>query len=468
MSTGVLSILIYGAGTDYALLLIARYREELGLHEDRHEAMRQALRRSSGAIIASGGTVGLGLLCLGVADLNSTRSLASVGILAVGSAVLAMLTLLPALLVICGRWLFWPRKPRVGEVKLQSAFWTRIANLVSTRPRTVWVATSAALAAAALGLLAFNVPQQTMFTQTPDSEHGQNAISAHFPTGDSNPAIIIANDAQTAQVRAAALTSGASAVQEVSRIGGRVQLMASLKAEPGTPAERQAVEQLRDRVHRVPGADAKVGGAAAIQLDQRNTNVSDSWRTIPLVLVVILLILFVLLRAVTLSVLLILTVALSFGAALGISTFMFEYVFNWSGQDSQLPQIAFVFLVALGVDYNIFLVSRVREESRFHGTRRGTVIGLVTTGGVITSAGIVLAATFSVLLTLPVVGFAQQGMVIALGVLIDTFIVRSLLVPALMYEIGDRVWWPSRLVRDVRRQPEAERVLTPETGQPLT
>jgi RND superfamily putative drug exporter len=461
LSTGVLSILVYGAGTDYALLLISRYREELARHEDRHEAMREALRRSGGAIIASGGTVGLGLLCMGVADLNATRALAPIGVLAVVSAVLATLTLLPALLVIFGRWLFWPRAPHVGDVKRTHGFWTRAGGLVAARPRAVWMLTAAALALGVIGLAAFNVPQQTMFTKASDSERGETLISAHFPAGDSNPATVIANEAQADQVRAAAAV-GTSAVDEVGRAGGKVQLEATLTAEPGTSAERRAVQQLRDSVHKVSGADAKVGGPAAIKLDQRDTNVRDSFLTIPLVLVTILLVLFLLLRAITLSVLLILTVALSFGAALGISSVVFEYVFNWSGQDSQLPQFAFVFLVALGVDYNIFLMSRVREESKLHGTRQGTIIGLVSTGGVITSAGIVLAATFSVLVALPVISFAEQGFVIGLGVLIDTFIVRTLLVPALTYHIGDRVWWPSGLARGIQREPADERVLAPE------
>ncbi|WP_131736992.1 MMPL family transporter [Actinomadura roseirufa] len=462
MSAGVLSILIYGAGTDYALLLIARYREELGRHEDRHEAMKEALRRSSGTIIASGATVGLGLLCLGVADLNATRALAPVGILAVVSAVFAMLTLLPALLVIFGRWVFWPKVPHLGDETRHLAIWHRVAGLVSTRPRLIWTVTTGVLALGLLGLTAFNVPQQTYFTKTPDSERGQTLISAHFPAGDSNPATVIANAAQAEPVRAAALASGAGQVQEVGRVGGKVQYTATLKAEPRSAAERGVVEKLRAGVHAVPGADAKVGGPAAIGLDQRDTNVRDSWLVIPLVLVVILLVLFWLLRAVTLSLMLIATVALSFGATLGISTLAFEYGFDWAGQDPQLPLLAFVFLVALGVDYNIFLMSRVREESARHGTHEGTLTALVSTGGVITSAGVVLAATFSVLVTLPVVGFAEQGLVIAAGVLIDTFIVRSLLVPALTYDFGDRVWWPSGLARGIQRTPAGRRTLQPE------
>ncbi|MFC6883284.1 MMPL family transporter [Actinomadura yumaensis] len=466
MSTGVLSILIYGAGTDYALLLISRYREELARHEDRHEAMAEALRRSSGAVLASGGTVALGLLCLFAADLNATRALAPIGVLAVGSAMLAMLTLLPALLVVFGRWLFWPRAPHVGDSKRAHGFWTRMGETVQARPRRVWALTSLGLAVGVLGLLAFNVPQQTQFTTTPDSERGQTLISAHFPAGNGNPATIVANAAQADQVKTAATGSGVvGAVAEVGRAAGKVQYAATLNAEPVTAAERSAVHRLREDVHAVNGAEAKVGGPAAIQLDQRDTNVRDSWITIPLVLVVIFIVLLLLLRAVTLSVLLIATVALSFGAALGVSTLVFEYGFGWSGQDSQLPQLAFVFLVALGVDYNIFLMSRVREESRRHGTREGVIKGLVTTGGVITSAGVVLAATFAVLVALPVVSFAEQGFVIGLGVLIDTFIVRSLLVPALVHDIGDRVWWPSGLARGTRQRAERGRELAPDKSR---
>lgn len=464
MSTGVLSILIYGAGTDYALLLISRYREELARYEDRHQAMREALRRSGGAIIASGATVGLGLLCLFVADLNATLSLAPVGIVAVLSAVLAMLTLLPALLVIFGRWLFWPRTPHVGDVKRTSGFWKRVGALVQKRPRTLWVVTSVVLVLGVIGLAAFNVPQKTMFTKTSESQSGQQMVSAHFAAGDSNPATVIANAGQADQVKTALLAAGAGTVQEVGRTGGKVQFTATLKAEPGTAAERVLVSRLRHAVHPIAGADAKVGGPAATILDQRNANVRDAWLIIPLVLVVILLVLFLLLRAITLSLLLIATVALSFGAALGVSTFVFEHLFGWAGQDPQLPLLAFVFLVALGVDYNIFLMSRVREESAAHGTRRGMVNGLVTTGGVITSAGIVLAATFSVLVALPVISFAEQGFVIGFGVLIDTFIVRSLLVPALVHQIGDRVWWPSNPVRRPQNRRDLGRELAPETS----
>ncbi|MDL4774104.1 MULTISPECIES: MMPL family transporter [Thermomonosporaceae] len=447
MATSVLSILIYGAGTDYALLLIARYREELARHEDRHEAMQVALRRSGGAIVASAGTVGLGLLCLAVADLNSTRTLAPIGVLAVGSAVLAMMTLLPALLVIFGRWIFWPRVPHAGDAPHASRLWTRAGVLVGSRPRAVWTVTALALAAGLLGLLSFNVPQQTSFTEKPDAVKGQELISAHFAAGAGNPVDVIANAGQAAAVRQAALAAGATSAQESGRAGGTVQMQVTVAAEPESGAERDAVKRLRDRLHAVPGADAKVGGPAAIEVDMISTIQRDSLLTIPLVLVVVLVVLCLLLRAFTLSVLLIATVVLSFGAAMGISTAVFEHVFNWTGQDAQLPQIAFVFLVALGVDYNIFLMSRVREEAKRHGTRQGTINGLVSTGGVITSAGIVLAATFSVLVTLPVVGFAEQGFVIALGVLIDTFIVRSLLVPALTHDLGDRLWWPSSLAR---------------------
>jgi RND superfamily putative drug exporter len=445
MATGVLSILIYGAGTDYALLLIARYREELANHSDRHEAMAAAMRRSGGAIIASAGTVGLGLLCLGIADLNSTRSLAPIGALAVGSAVLAMMTLLPALLVIFGRWIFWPRVPHVGDVLHTSSLWARVGAVVNLRPRLVWVTTALLLAVGMVGLLAFNAPQQTMFTSKPDALKGQDTISAHFAAGASNPVDVIANAGQAEQVKAAARKAGAVTVDQAGVANGKVQFQVTLAAKPDTKVERTAVKHLRSGLHDVAGAEAKVGGPAAIEVDMVNTIERDSWLTIPLVLLVIFLVLFALLRAFTLSLLLIGTVILSFGAAMGISVAAFEYLFNWSGQDAQLPQIAFVFLVALGVDYNIFLMSRVREETMREGTRRGVITGLVSTGGVITSAGIVLAATFCVLVTLPVVGFAEQGFVIALGVLIDTFIVRSLLVPALTYDVGDRVWWPSRL-----------------------
>ncbi|WP_406045179.1 MMPL family transporter [Micromonospora sp. NBC_00898] len=452
MAATVLGILVYGAGTDYALLIIARYREELRRHADRHDAMREALRCSGPAVLASAGTVAAGLLCLLAANLNSTSALGPVGALAALGAVLAMLTLLPALLVILGRWVFWPFVPRpVGQgTEPGGRGWRDVGAAIGRRPRVTWVITVAVIGACAFGLTGFSTPQRTLFADPPDSVQGQQLIAAHYPAGAGHPLEIVARAGYADAVRDAARgTAGVTDVQPAGRTADLVAFQATPSAAPSSDAEYDTVTRLRDRLHAVEGADAHVGGPGAMELDLNVTNTRDATVVIPLVLFAILAILCLLLRALVAPLLLVATVILSFAAALGLSVVVFEDVLGWHGQEASLPILAFVFLVALGVDYNIFLISRVREEAARLGTRQGTLRGLAVTGGVITSAGIILAATFAVLATLPVLNVAQLGFVVSLGILLDTFIVRSILVPALTIDVGRLTWWPSRLARAV-------------------
>jgi RND superfamily putative drug exporter len=442
LGAGILGILCYGAGTDYALLLIARYREELRHHADRHLAMQKAVERSAPALIASAATVALGLLCLLAADSRSTQALGPVSAITVVAALLAVTTLLPALLVIVGRWVFWPFTPRPGAAERTTrGVWPRISALVAARPRRTWLVTSLVVALGWIFLAGLNTPQQTMFRTPPDSVHAQELIVAHFPAGASTPVDIVAPTGSAGSVvTTAEQVPGVSRIAEAGRAGDLTEFQAILDAAPNSDEEYDIIRQLRADLP----PDALVGGRSAINLDLDETNTRDAMVLIPLVLLVILVVLAVLLRALLAPVLLILTVVLSFGAALGISVAIFEYLLGWSGQDASLPVLSFVFLVALGVDYNIFLVSRIREEADRIGTRAGAIRGLRVTGSVITSAGLVLAATFAVLAGLPVVNVAELGFTVALGILLDTLIVRSLLVPALIIDIGPRFWWPAR------------------------
>lgn len=450
-SSGVLPVLVFGAGTDYALLLIARYREELRRHESKYTAMARALRQAGPAILASGGTVIIGLLCLLAATLNSNRSLGPVGAAGILAALVAMLTLLPALLLIFGRRIFWPFTPRVGSVSNEeSNLWARVGRWVERRPRAIWITVVLALALLATGILGMdsNLGLEDQFVDEPDSITGQKIIAASFPAGSAAPNTIVANsEATDAVVEAALATPGIAAVEVVGALGEQVELDVIFEAAPGTSAAFDTVEALRANVHAVPGAGALVGGEDAVGLDTAEANSRDRMIVMPLVLTVVLIILGLLLRAVIVPLMLTATVVISYAAALGFSALVFEYVFGFAALEGSMPLLAFVFLVALGIDYNIFLMSRVHEESEHIGTHRGMLKGLSVTGGVITSAGLVLAATFAVLTALPLVPFVQIGFIVAFGVLLDTLIVRSILVPALTLDIGKRIWWPSALAR---------------------
>lgn len=434
-----------GAGTDYALLVVARYREELHRHDDRHAAMAAALPRVLPALLASAGTVVAALLCLSVADVGATAGMGPVAALGIGLTFVAMVTLLPALLLIGGRWIFWPRRPRQAEPE-HAGVWQWIGDRIARGPRLVWIATAVVLAVGALGVLRLDtggLASDEQYTHPVDSVTGQETLERHDLADDSQPILVATDRDRVAEVTAGvAAVGGTGPVTTVGTAGGRALLRVELGLDPfGEPAY-DVVRDVRDATGDIP--NTLVGGAAAQNLDFADAAARDNRVVIPLVLLVVFVILLALLRAVVAPVLLMLTVVLSFGTALGVATLVFEAV-GFAGADPSLPLYAFVFLVALGVDYNIFLVTRIRQETAALGTRTAARRALASTGGVITAAGLVLAATFSVLATLPLVGIAEIGITVALGILIDTLIVRSVLVTGLALDLGDRFWWSARV-----------------------
>ena len=481
---GILFILGIGAATDYSLLYVSRYRESLRDHEGRWDATRAALKGTFEPVLASAATVTAGLLCLLLSDLNSNKALGPVAAIGIGFAFLAAMTLLPALLLLTGRAAFWPRRPQFGsphpdrDGNSPKGFWPRVARTIKAHPRRVWVIPSVILLAAAAGMLqlrASGVPQSDFVLGETSTKEGQQVLGEHFPSGSGSPALIVAPEGELDDVARAvlnvsgvqslavdatgtpagtlAVTAGgvqsspvpgsSSAAPKV--VEGKVLLEATLNESAESDAAERTVQTMRDDVSGIDGV--LIGGVTATTIDTNAAAVHDRDLIIPVVLAVILLLLMLLLRSVLAPVLLILTVLLSFGATLGVSALMFNHVFDFPGADPAVPLYGFIFLVALGVDYNIFLMTRVREESLVHGTHEGVIRGLMITGSVITSAGIVLAATFAALGVIPVLFLAQLAFIVAFGVLLDTLVVRSLLVPALSYDIGRRIWWPSKLSR---------------------
>jgi RND superfamily putative drug exporter len=463
---GILLVLVFGAGTNYALLLTARYREELHRLPDKHEAMHVAVRRAGPAILASAGTVVAALLCLSVARVNSTAGLGPVGAMGVAVAATAMLTLLPALLLLGGRRAFWPFVPRVGgsPASTRAGFWRRLGSWVERRHRPVWIVTALGLAALALGAstLDDDLTTANAFRGSVESVQGQRLLEQAFPAGAGGPTVVLVTDPElVASVTDAA--RGAPGVVSVGppeegEPGTRFQVV--LAADPFSAEGFAAIEPLREELRAAAGDAVLVGGPTAEEADLRAAVERDTLVIVPLVLVVVLVILGLLLRAVAAPLLLVGTVVLSFFAALGGSLLLFELFADFPGEDPSYPLFAFIFLVALGVDYNIFLMARVREEALELPTREAMLKGLAVTGGVITSAGIVLAGTFSVLAVLPLVALTQIGITVAFGVLLDTFVVRSILVPALTFELGERVWWPSALWRRGRETAHDGRLAT--------
>lgn len=475
-SQGILSILVIGAATDYALLYVARFREALTHTTNRTSAVLTAWKASFEPILASGATVIIALLCLLFSDLNSNKALGPVAAAGILCALFASLTLLPALMALFGRAAFWPFRPKVlpeneREPRLvtglegQKGIWRATGSLVSRRPRTVWVASVLLLLVASSGILqlkANGVPQTDVILTASDAVDGQDALARHFDAGSGSPAVIVADETRAALVLekvkategvgdAYLLAAGnipitgapgapaAPAVRE-----GKVLINATLISAADSAAAEDTVVALRDAV-KTADDGALVGGVTATALDTNTSAQRDLVTIIPIVLAVILAILMLLLRSVLAPVLLMASVVLSYGAAMGVAAVVFNNILGFPGADATVPLFGFVFLVALGVDYNIFLMSRVREESLKHGTRPGILRGLGVTGGVITSAGVVLAATFAALGIIPIMFLVQLAFIVAFGVLLDTVLVRSLLVPALAYDIGERIWWPSQL-----------------------
>ncbi len=452
-SAGILPVLVFGAGTDYALLLVARYREELRLHDDKHEAMGEALRRAGPAILASGLTVIAALLCLTLADVEGTAGLGPIGATGIAIAMVSMLTLLPAILVIGGRWAFWPFVPHVGDEAADETHgtWRRIGETIGRGPRRVWIGTVAVLLLMTLGWLNADtgLTQTSGFRDDVESVRGQDLIAESFPAGANAPLDVIVPDPEKVSAVAQALAELDSIddVQVAGRGPPGVLLNATLAEDPYATSTYDEIPGIRETAKSAGGAGVLVGGPSATERDLRVAAARDSKLIPPIALAVVFLILMVLLRAVVAPLVLIATVILSFAAALGVGFVVFDVVFGFSGSDPSLPLFAFIFLVALGVDYNIFLMARVREETQRRGPREGVLRGLAVTGGVITSAGIVLAGTFSALAVLPLVFLTELGFVVAFGVLLDTFLVRSILVPAIALDLDRRTWWPSALAK---------------------
>jgi RND superfamily putative drug exporter len=457
-SQGILSVLVIGAATDYALLLIARYREELHKHDSRFESMGIALKGVLEPIIASGSTVTLGLLVLLLSQLSNNRSLGPVGAIGIVSAMFTILTLLPALLVLFGRWVFWPRIPRHDDVDEKlTGFWSKVANATANSPKKFAAVTSLILilmVALVPTLKANGISTLDGFTKKPKSLVGQELLLEHFPGGQNQPTQVIVSQDKAEAVAAALMSVNgvASVVPEIKDpanptpkvINGKIVLDATLTAPADSNEARALIPAIREAAKSIDES-AVTGGTSAVFHDVDIASRHDRNLIIPIVLVIIAIILALLLRSILAAAVLLATVILSFAATLGASAFVFNHVFNFPGADTSFPLFTFIFLVALGIDYNIFLMTRVREEALKLGTREGTIKGVTVTGGVITSAGIVLAATFTVLGVLPLVALAEIAFAVAFGVLLDTLVVRSLLVPALVHIIGKRIWWPAKL-----------------------
>ncbi|NEK84175.1 MMPL family transporter [Blastococcus saxobsidens] len=464
-SQGIASILVVGAATDYGLLLVARYREELRREESKYTAMRVALKQSWEPILASGGTVILGVLCLLFSDLGSNRGLGPISAVCIAFAMLAALTFLPAVLVLFGRAAFWPFRPKHGEEQAHGRGWERISTSVGRRPGRYLLGSAGALVVLALFVPTFDsdgIPLSEAVRGGSESGAGQEALARHYEAGAASPAVIITPaDGWEDVAEAAAATDGVAGVApftgqqggppgagatEPVEVDGLVRLDATLDDAPDSEAAQATVSALRTAVSDVD-PDALVGGSSASDLDTQETAARDLLVIVPLVLLVITVVLALLLRAVVAPLLLVGTVALSTAATVGVAALVFDHLFQFPGSDPQVLLIGFVFLVALGIDYNIFLMTRAREESIRHGAKAGILRALAVTGGVITSAGLVLAATFGALTVLPLVILIQLGFLVGFGVLLDTFVVRTLLVPAAVHLIGDKVWWPSKLAK---------------------
>lgn len=489
---GILFILVIGAATDYSLLYVARFREELRVQQDKGIATGKAIRASVEPILASGSTVIAGLLCLLFSDLKSNSTLGPVASVGIIFAMLSALTLLPALLFVFGRVAFWPKRPKYEPEVVHaengipaSGIWSKVADLVEQHPRAIWVSTLIVLllgAAFVPTLKADGVSQSDLVLGSSEARDGQQALGEHFPGGSGSPVYIIVDETQAAQVADVVLNNdnfetvtvtsadspsgsapitadgivplGSGKAPAPVVVEGQVLLQATLVEAPDSEEAQKAIRSIR-QTFADENISAVVGGVTATSVDTNDASIHDRNLIIPIVLLVILVILMLLLRSIVAPLLLVVTTVVSFATALGVAALLFNHVFSFPGADPAVPLYGFVFLVALGIDYNIFLVTRIREETKTHGTRLGILRGLTVTGGVITSAGVVLAATFAALYVIPILFLAQIAFIVAFGVLIDTLLVRAFLVPALFYDIGPKIWWPSKLSNQkYQKQPQ--------------
>lgn len=459
---GILSVLVFGAGTNYALLLISRYRDELRSRDDRHEAMAYAVKRAAEAILASAATVVVGVLTLLLSVFPTTRGLGLASAVGIVVAAAFVLILLPAALVLFGRWVFWPKVPHVGEEGQagRRSAWRRIGDKVAARPRSFIAGTLVVLAAMAFGLtqLQLGLSASEQFLDQPEAISAADRLAESFPAGTADPTVVIT--ATEDQAALEQLTTDLESLDPVGSVnvsaqgGGATQLNVILSVEPESEEARQAVEEIRTVTSELP--ETYVTGPEAQAMDESDGTARDRMVILPLILGLVLVALMGILRSVLAPVILVASVIASFAAALGVSWWLFTGILGFSGLDPSVPLLSFLFLVALGVDYNIFLITRTLEEAKESGTREGVLRALSATGGVITSAGILLAAVFAVLGVLPLVVLAQVGAVICIGVLLDTLLVRTILVPAIVLTLGERFWWPRTVSKESVRQHRAD------------
>ena len=446
-TVGILSVLVFGAGTDYALLLISRYRDELKTTESRHEAMAHALGRTFEAVLSSATTVVLGLLTLLLSAIPTTRGLGLACAVGVVIAATFALVVLPAALVLFGRWVFWPRVPHVGDAVLVDSrgVWHRVGAAVARRPRTFVAVTVAGLAVLAIGATSITtgLDPADQFLEQPEAISAAERLGESFPAGTSDPVQVLTREKPEEVLAAVEEVDGVDSARVTSTGNGVGRIDAVPDAAPGSDGAQAVVLDVRDAV--ADFDDTHVGGGDAEALDAEEYAASDRQLILPLILLLVLGALLLLLRSIVAPLLLVATVVATYAASMGASWWLFQTVFGFEAMDTGVPLLAFLFLVALGVDYNIFLVTRAREEAREHGTRTGMLRALTATGGVITSAGILLAAVFAVLGVLPLVVLAQLGAIIFVGVLLDTLVVRTVLVPALALTLGDTFWWPRKV-----------------------
>ncbi len=469
-SANIVPVLAFGVGTDYALLLLSRYREELRREPDRHIAMAKALRKAGPTILASSLIVVCAMLSLLLSDLRSNQALAVVGALSIGFVAIASATLLPALMVACGRRAFWPLIPRAGVRATGSSIWSRIGQRVADRPIAIAISTTALLiliAGAGITQINTNLKLIDSFRESPDSVLGQKLVKQSFARNGNEPLLLVANTRHIDDVRQVLATT--PLVHVAIKIGesnpgahpdcapnpdapgkctdrnGKTEFAVKLNSDPDSKAGHGDIRALRSEVHKVAGADALIGSGAATRMDLDDSARHDRMLVIPVMLLAAFAVFSLMLRAITAPVVLIVTTLISYAAALGVGVLASRYLFDFPAEDSSLVLISFVFLVSLGIDYNVFLAARTREAAEASDMRTATLSALTHTGTVITSAGAVLAATFALLATQPIVYVTQLGFTVAFGVLLDTFVVRTILVPALFVWFGDKTWWPGKL-----------------------
>ena len=450
--TGILSVLVFGAATNYALLLIARYREELLNFEDRREAMRVAIRGAGPAILASGSTVAVALALLLLAEIEGRQVLGLVSAVGIVVAMVAGLLVLPSALVVFGRWIFWPFVPRVGgKNPYEKSIWSKLGNAVSKKPLAVaaiGVAILGGLASGGLGIKN-GLSATEIFIEKPEAVLGQEVLADAFPAGSATPTFVVVETEYVDEARGLVDIPGVAEISDGQSDANYSELRLVLDADPESNEALEVIRDLRVILDELPdGAIALVGGQDASTLDVTDATARDQALLVPLILVSVFLILILLLRSLAAPIFLMIAVVGSFFSALGASWLIFQYVYGFPALDLTVLILAFLFLVALGVDYSIFLVTRAQEEARLLGTRAGMRKALGATGGVITSAGVLLAAVFTVLGVLPLIALAQVGTIVGIGVLLDTLLVRTIIVPAIAFVTGKKFWWPRKEFAD--------------------